>query len=139
MKNKIMILILVLISCDDIGVENKNTIKNQSFINAFGTNWYEYGWGLTQIHDGGYIITGRKENKTTNSKDMITIRTDDNWFGIWEKTYGGPANEEGYSVVQSQDGMILSIGYSWSYGNEQQIFVVKSDLSGRKIWQKTWN
>ena len=138
MKKKFILLSFIFLSCDDIGIDNKNIIKNQSFINAFGTNWYEYGWGLTQIHDGGYIITGRKENKETNSKDMITIRTDDNGFGIWERNYGGSLNEEGYSVVQSQDGNILSIGYSWSYGNEQQIFVVKSDLSGRKIWQKTY-
>jgi hypothetical protein len=138
MRIKLIIISFCLFSCDDIGIDNKNTIKNKSFVNSFGTDWYEYGWGLTQIHDGGFIITGRKENKATNSKDMITIRTDDNGFGIWERNYGGSSNEEGYSVVQSQDGNILSIGYTWSYGNEQQIFVVKSDLSGRKIWQKTY-
>ena len=127
----------LLLSCDDIGTESQNG-DNRSFINVFGTSWYEYGWGLTQLHDGGFIITGRREYKSTNSKDMVTIRTDENGFGIWEKNYGGPSNEEGYSAVQTQDGNILSIGYSWSYGNGQQIFAVKSDLSGAKIWQRTY-
>tara|TARA_B100001142_G_C14281379_1_gene635045 strand:- start:375 stop:1568 length:1194 start_codon:yes stop_codon:yes gene_type:complete len=138
MKLKILIICLCLVSCDDIGVENQNTVKNRSFINAFGSNWYEYGWGITQLHDGGFVITGRKENKSTKSHDMITIRTDENGFGIWEKNYGGSLNEEGFSVIQSPDGNILSIGYSWSYGDAQQIFVVKSDLSGRKLWQNTY-
>ena len=127
-----------MLSCDDIGVDNNNNISNQSFINSFGSNWYEYGWGLAQLHDGGFIITGRKEFKSNNTRDMITIRTDENGGGIWQKTYGGAANEEGYSVVQLPDGNILSVGYSWSFGNAQEIFVVKSDLSGRTLWQKTY-
>ena len=138
MRIKLTIICFCLFSCDDIGIENENKIENQSFVNSFGTGWYEYGWGLTQLNDGGFVITGRKEYKSDNTKDMITIRTDKNGFGIWEKTYGGSGNEEGYSVIQTQDGNILSVGYSWSYGNRQEIFVVKSDLAGRKIWQKTF-
>ena len=137
MNKKIIMFSFILLSCDDIGFDNKDTIS-KSFINAFGTNWYEYGWGLTQIHDGGFIVTGRKEDRLTSTKDMITIRTDENGGGIWEKSYGGTSNEEGYSVIQSQDGNILTIGYSWSYGEKQQIFAVKSDLSGTKLWQKTY-
>lgn len=137
MKIIIIISSLILFSCQDIGIENNN-IKNNSFVNSFGTGWYEYGWGLSQLHDGGFIITGRKENKATKTKDMITIRTDENGFGIWEKTFGGSLNEEGYSVIQLQDGNILSVGYTWSYGNEQEIYAVKSDLSGRKIWERTY-
>ena len=138
MKTIIILICFYCISCDDIGVDNNNKIENRSFVNSFGTTWYEYGWGVSQIHDGGFIITGRKEYKSNNTKDMITIRTDKNGFGIWERTYGGSLNEEGYSTIQSQDGSILSLGYSWSYGNQQEIFLVKSDLAGRKIWQKTY-
>ena len=138
MRIKLTIICFCLFSCDDIGIDNENKIENQSFVNSFGTGWYEYGWGLTQLQDGGFVITGRKEYKSNSSKDMITIRTDKNGFGIWEKTYGGSLDEEGYSVLQTQDGNILSIGYSWSYGNKQDIFVVKSDLSGRTIWQNTY-
>ena len=85
----ILIASLILFSCQDIGIENSNNVKNKSFVNSFGTSWYEYGWGLSQLNDGGFIITGRKENKSTKTKDMITIRTDENGFGIWEKAFGG--------------------------------------------------
>ena len=98
MRTKLLIICFCLFSCDDIGINNENKIGNKSFINSFGTSWYEYGWGLTQLNDGGFVITGRKEYKSDNTKDMITIRTDKNGFGIWEKTYGGSNNEEGYSV-----------------------------------------
>ena len=57
---------------------------------------------------------------------------------MWQKTYGGGSNDEGYSIHQMNDGNILSVGYSWSFGNAQEIYVVKSDLSGRKLWQKTY-
>jgi hypothetical protein len=138
MKNKLILTFIFLFSCQDIGIKNENKVNNNSFINPFGTNWYEYGWGLTQLHDGGFVITGRKDIRSNNSYDMITIRTDENGFGIWERTYGGSGNEEGYSALQTQDGNILSVGYSSSYGNGQEIFVVKTDLSGRQLWQKTY-
>jgi regulation of enolase protein 1 (concanavalin A-like superfamily) len=138
MNKKLILISFFFFSCQDIGIENQNKVSNKSFINAFGSNWYEYGWGITQTHDGGFIITGRKEIRSSKSYDMITIRTDENGFGIWENTFGGSGNEEGYSVVQVQDGNILSVGYSSSYGNGQEVFVVKTDLSGHKLWQKTY-
>ncbi len=138
MKLKILFICFCIVSCDDIGVDNKNEVKSKSFVNSFGSNWYEYGWGLAQLNDGGFVITGRKEYKNDKTKDMIMIRTDENGFGIWKRTYGGSLDEEGYSVLQAPDGNILTIGYSWSYGNGQDIFVVKTDLSGNKIWQKTY-
>ena len=138
MRLFIGIFCLFLLSCDDIGLENDNKVNSRSFINSFGTSWYEYGWGLTQLHDGGFAVVGRKEQRSNKKADMILIRTDENGFGIWEKTYGGSDNDEGYSVVQTPDGNILSVGFSWSYGNKQQILVVKTDLSGHLIWRKTY-
>ena len=134
----ILVIIAFLFSCDDIGIDNENVDKNQGFIRSFGTSWYEYGWGITQLHDGGFVVTGRKEYKSNNTKDMITIRTDEKGFGLWERTYGGSKNEEGYTVVETPDGHILSIGYSWSYGNAQEIFIVKTDFYGKEIWRKTY-
>ncbi len=133
----ILVFSVMILSCDDIGINNTGETK-QGFIHAFGSSWYEYGWGITQLHDGGFVITGRKEYKSNQTKDMITIRTDEKGFGQWERTYGGSGNEEGYSVVQTPDGNILTIGYTWSYGNAQEIFIVKTDLYGKKIWQKTY-
>ena len=68
MRIKLTIICFYLFSCDDIGIEDQNLYKNESFINSFGTSWYEYGWGISQLHDGGFIITGRKENKSDNTK-----------------------------------------------------------------------
>ncbi len=128
---------IVYFSCDDIGI-NESSDKKQGFLHSFGTSWYEYGWGVTQLHDGGFVVIGRKEYKSNGKKDMITIRTDEKGFGQWERTYGGAGNEEGYSVVQTPDGNILSVGYSWSYGNAQEIFVVKTNLYGKELWRKTY-
>ena len=83
MRIKLTIICLFFVSCDDSGIQNQNLVKNQSFINAFGTTWYEYGWAITQLQDGGFVITGRKEDKSANSHDMITIRTDENGNGIF--------------------------------------------------------
>ena len=141
MKNKNLIIWIISIfffSCNDIGIENNNSAYRHDFINAFGGSWYEYGWGITQLHDGGFVLTGRREFKDTNSKDMYVIRTDENGLGIWERTFGGQSNEEAYSAIQTPDGNIMTVGYSWSFGNAQEIYIVKIDLYGRKLWENTY-
>ena len=49
MRIKLTIICFYLFSCDDIGIEDQNLYKNESFINSFGTSWYEYGWGISQL------------------------------------------------------------------------------------------
>ena len=51
---------IIYFSCDDIGI-NESPNKKQGFLHSFGTSWYEYGWGVTQLHDGGFVVIGRKE------------------------------------------------------------------------------
>ena len=133
-----IILFFCLLSCDDIGEVDRYI--NKGFLKTFGTKWYDYGWGITQLHDGGFAITGSTSTKDKKDKDMITIRTDDKGNGIWEIRFGGPGqndkNEEGLSVVQTQDGGIVSIGYSWSFGSSQQIYVTKTSFYGKELWVK---
>jgi len=141
-KNRIQLFLVgislsLFVSCGKIGSENNPDFKI-SFQRTFGTNWYDYGWGVDQTSDGGFILTGRKEYRTTKTRDAVLIKTDQNGFGVWEKTFGGSANDEGLDVITTSTGDILLVGSSWSYGNSQQIFVVKTDNDGKEEWEKVY-
>ncbi len=59
----------------------------------------------------------------------------------WEKVFGGPATDEGTSVIQTLDRGFLSIGYSESFGedNDIDVYAVKTDLDGKVVWSKVYD
>jgi parallel beta-helix repeat protein len=57
----------------------------------------------------------------------------------WNKTYGGTAIDEVYSVVQTSDGGYALAGYTGSYGaGSYDFWLVKTDSSGTAQWNKTY-
>jgi hypothetical protein len=57
----------------------------------------------------------------------------------WEKTFGGPGDDNFQMVRQTKDGGYILVGVTGSYGaGDLDVYLVKADSSGNKIWQKTF-
>ena len=58
----------------------------------------------------------------------------------FQKTYGGPGDEEAYSVQQTDDMGYILAGYTTSYGpgSFENAYLVKTDSSGEILWSKTY-
>ena len=88
--------------------------------------------------DGGYILTGSTKSNEGNSHDLLLAKTDQNGNIIWQKTYGGPKDDEGYSAELATDGYIVT-GRTRSYGSGMyDAWLLKIDPAGEKIWDKTF-
>jgi hypothetical protein len=100
--------------------------------------------------DGGFLLLG---NTNSNDGDVSGNHGDlDFWLVklnasgniIWQKTYGGSADDVSMSLAAASDGGYLLIGgtnsndgdVSGNHGGGDA-WVVKVDESGNKIWQKT--
>jgi hypothetical protein len=58
---------------------------------------------------------------------------------IFEKTYGGSENDEGYSVQETMDGGFILAGYTKSSGaGEGDVYLIKTDSMGGTLWTKTY-
>jgi len=55
----------------------------------------------------------------------------------WERTYGGPNVEWGYSVQQTSDGGYIVAGYSGSFP-VFGIYLLKTNASGDTLWTRTY-
>lgn len=57
----------------------------------------------------------------------------------WEKTYGGSANDEGYSMDITSDKGCIITGYTSSYGDGgKDVWLIKVDSNGNEIWNRTF-
>jgi hypothetical protein len=105
---------------------------------TFGGAGTEYGYnGLTT--SDGYLVIGYTTSLGAGSKDIYLIKMDLEGKKIWEKTYGGKSWDVGTALCATKDGNYMVCGFTHSMGNgEEDIYVLKIDRNGKKIWSKTY-
>ena len=97
---------------------------------TYGGIYHTKGHSVKQTIDGGYIVAGQKYNNETGN-DVYLIKTNSNGDTIWTKTYGGSANDYGYSVQLTLDGGFIIGGMSYSINNDMMlVYLIKTDENG---------
>ena len=98
----------------------------------------EEGSSLIQTSDGGYAIAGYTNSFGTGLSDVYVVKLDAHGNLQWTKTIGGPASDEGSSLIQTSDGGYAIAGYTKSFGaGFSDVYVVKLDANGNLQWTKT--
>ena len=99
----------------------------------------DIGHSVQQTTDGGYIITGNTNSFGNGSHDVYLIKTDGNGDSLWTKTFGGTNLDFGYSVQQTTDGGYIITGETKeTLIGDSDVYLIKTDGSGTKQWNKTW-
>jgi hypothetical protein len=84
----------------------------------------DLGRSVQQTLDGGFIITG------WTSDQVYLVKTNSLGDTLWTKTFGGMGDDIGFSVQQTSDRGYIITGYSNSYGNGDQVYLIKTDSLG---------
>ncbi len=112
---------------------------NMIWDNHFGGNNYDWGEVVLQSDDNGYIFTGHTSSYGSGDYDVWLVKTDSNGNKLWDKTFGGSEIDGSRSVIQSNDGGYIIIGYTKSYGSEtDDTWLIKTDSNGNELWNKTF-
>jgi len=98
---------------------------------AYGGMGDDRGHSVQQTLDGGFIITGLTRSFGAGGKDMYLIRTDENGDQKWSRTYGGTADDLGFSVQETTDSGFIIVGFTRSFGlGSDDVFLIKTDANG---------
>lgn len=95
---------------------------------------------LVRTEDGGTITTGTtSESYGMGKGDILLSKSAPDGNEEWFKTFGGKSYEKAGSVHLTRDKGYLIIGSTSSYGNgNYDVYVVKTDSNGNKIWEHTY-
>jgi hypothetical protein len=139
----------------DYWIVKTDSTGNKQWDKTFGGDSYELFTGIKQLGDGGFIVSGSSYSGISGDKtepsqggwDYWLIRTDSSGNKIWDKRFGGTSDDFATGVAITSDGNIVVGGYSQSEagGDKSQgnqgiwdYWAIKIDLSGTKIWDKTY-
>lgn len=108
---------------------------------TFGGKGSDSASSVQQTSDGGYIIAGETTSfgSGDNNYDAYLIKTDKTGRKVWERTFGGLDFDEACAVRQTRDGGYIFAGLTDSFGaGKGDVYLVKTDGKGRKLWQRTF-
>ncbi len=126
----------------DLCVVKTDLNGNKVWSKQYGGNGDDEGRSIIAV-DGGYVIAGSTSSyENGNVYDVYLLKIDLNGNLLWYKTYestlnGHLTNAYGRSVVATKDGYAI-VGQTYvSNDGDLDIYVIKTDLNGTLIWNKT--
>ena len=127
---------------DDVWVIKLDSNGDIAWQKAYGGSASDYAMSVQQTADGKYVVAGCTSSFGNGENDFWLLKLDDDIEGaiLWERTYGGSANDYATSVWQSADGGYVVAGCTRSFGaGEIDAWIVKLDDTGDTVsWQKTY-
>ncbi len=118
------------IESQDVFLIKTNSNGNTIWTKTFGGIDHDKGHSVKQTIDGGYIVAGTTHTNETGN-DVYLIKTNSNGDTIWTKTFGGSANDYGYSVQITFDGGYIIGGSSYSTNIDMMlVYLIKTDENG---------
>lgn len=104
---------------------------------SIGGGLEDGAYDIQQTSDNGYIFAGYTRSNGDGSYDIYVVKTDSSGNIKWTSDFGGNNDDQAYSLIQHRDGYVVA-GHSKSNSvlSNSDIYVVKLDLDGKKVWEK---
>ncbi|MHA1978691.1 MAG: hypothetical protein ACW98I_17445, partial [Candidatus Hodarchaeales archaeon] len=142
----LMVLLLSLMSLasinpsgGNVGGKTKAALIEIEWENTFGGIDEEWPGFLVQTVDGGFVLSGWTTSYGAGGRDFWLVKTDTNGQAEWNKTYGGIADEDANSMIQTADGGFVFVGGTTSYGaGSGDFWILKTNATGQMEWNQTY-
>jgi hypothetical protein len=84
-------------------------------------------------------MVGYSASFGAGNSDVYVVKTNANGEVIWQRTYGDNQWNVGYDVAQTRDGGYIITGTSEvAGGNARDLYLLRLDATGNKLWERTY-
>jgi len=112
---------------------------NLEWQEAIGGSSREWPESAAVAPDGGSIIAGQTYSFGSGGSDAWLVRIDGDGEVIWEKAYGGGADDWAVSVASQPSGTYVVYGGTASWGvGKTDILLFEVDAVGEVLWEKRY-
>ena len=122
----------------------KNSANQQEWFRLWHGSeiWHgsaDQGYDVAIDNYGYCYLTGVTMLSGSNS-DAFLIKYDSDGNKLWNQTWGGSAREKSWSIaIDHSSNSCYLVGETSSYGaGLKDGFIVKYDLDGNQLWNRTW-
>ncbi|MHA1270172.1 MAG: SBBP repeat-containing protein [Candidatus Helarchaeota archaeon] len=106
---------------------------------TWGGNLTDYCYGIIIDNNDNIYTAGWTESFGAGKRDAFVVKYNSTGHQIWNRTFGGPENDLGWSVATDSFNNVYFTGPTESFGyGLRDAFIVKYNASGDIIWNKTW-
>ncbi len=111
----------------------------EQWYSAYGGDDDDTSEDVIAVNDG-YLSVGMTDSFDLTRNDVYIVKTDKNGKMLWQKSYGGNRDDEGFAVTQSPDGGYVIAGRTESFSrrNGFDLYLLKIDANGKLIWERTY-
>lgn len=89
--------------------------------------------------DGSTVLAGHTRSRGARESDVWVVALGPEGRTLWERTFGGPANDRARSVAPAPDGGVYVGGFTASAGGGgRDAWVLALDAGGSVIWQQSF-
>ncbi len=109
------------------------------FFSIFSDNGYDAGYGVVQLADSSYMVTGSSSSYAEGPNQAFLMKVDKDGNRIWSRSYGGFGNDVGQRVLNWNDTVFYMAGYSTSFGNgDYDFYLIKTDRDGNVLFERNY-
>jgi len=107
---------------------------------AYGESKKDIAYDSVALKSGGALIAGMTKSWGHGKSDMLIVKIDKLGNPQFRFTFGGKKNDTARAIVKTSNGDFVAVGSSDSYTEygDKDVYVVKFDKNGKKLWGKTY-
>lgn len=123
----------------DFRVVKTDTAGFVEWSQKYGTNDWDFLYSVRRCPDSCYVLCGETYGIPAMNRQVYLMKIDRFGNKLWEKNYGGPANDCGNKVFVAPDSGFVIAGYTESYGNGMKDgYLIRTDSDGDTLFTRTF-